>query len=191
MKIAMIGSGAAGSVFASYLRRGGADMTLVDVYKAHMDKVAADGMTFRIDPDQSYHLDGFKTAYSADEIGIMDAVIFLTKATQLENAIIGAAPCIGPETVVISLINGLGNEDKLLKYHPANRCMIGSAGCALPCSGLPRSMDLMRLSMFLQIRVGAAKCSAPHTQKEERYYPFLLKRFYLLSSTLMTARPLY
>ena len=38
---------------------------------------------------------------------------------------------------------------------------------------------------------GAAKCSAPHTQKEERYYPFLLKRFYLLSSTLMTARPLY
>ena len=68
MKIAMIGSGAAGSVFASYLRRGGADMTLVDVYKAHMDKVAADGMTFRIDPDQSYHLDGFKTAYSADEI---------------------------------------------------------------------------------------------------------------------------
>ena len=26
MKIAMVGSGAAGSVFASYLRRGGADM---------------------------------------------------------------------------------------------------------------------------------------------------------------------
>ena len=30
MKIAMVGAGAAGSVFASYLRRGGADMTLVD-----------------------------------------------------------------------------------------------------------------------------------------------------------------
>ena len=38
---------------------------------------------------------------------------------------------------------------------------------------------------------GAAECSAPHTQKEERCYPFLLKRFYLLSSTLMTVRPLY
>ena len=36
MKIAMIGSGAAGSVFAAYLRRGGADMYLVDKYKAHM-----------------------------------------------------------------------------------------------------------------------------------------------------------
>ena len=55
MKIAMIGSGAAGSVFASYLRRGGADMILVDRYKEHMDKVAADGMDFIIDPDQHFH----------------------------------------------------------------------------------------------------------------------------------------
>lgn len=126
MKIAMIGSGAAGSVFACYLRLGGADMTLVDLYKEHMDKVASDGMDFTIDPDQHFHLDGFKTSCSAAEIGIMDAVIFLTKATQLENAIRDAAPCIGPDTVLISLINGLGNDDKLLKYYPATRCMIGS-----------------------------------------------------------------
>ena len=38
MKIAIIGSGAAGSVFAGYLRKGGADdITLVDLYKAHME----------------------------------------------------------------------------------------------------------------------------------------------------------
>ena len=52
MKIAMIGAGAAGSVFASYLRRGGADITLVDRYQEHMDKVAQDGMEFHIDPDE-------------------------------------------------------------------------------------------------------------------------------------------
>ena len=34
MKIAMIGSGAAGSVFAAYLRKGGAELWLVDKYKA-------------------------------------------------------------------------------------------------------------------------------------------------------------
>lgn len=94
--------------------------------KEHMDKVASDGMDFTIDPDQHFHLDGFKTSCSAAEIGIMDAVIFLTKATQLENAIRDAAPCIGPDTVLISLINGLGNDDKPLKYYPATRCMIGS-----------------------------------------------------------------
>ena len=135
MKIAMIGSGAAGSVFASYLRRGGADMILVDRYKEHMDKVAADGMDFIIDPDQHFHLDGFKTAYSADDIGIMDAVIFLTKATQLEEAVESAAPCIGPDTVVISLINGLGNEDKLTAKYPANRCMVGSGSIGTVLDG--------------------------------------------------------
>ena len=83
MKIAMIGSGAAGSVFAGYLRRGGADITLVDPYKEHMDKIAKDGLTFVIYPDQEYQVTGYKTAYNADHIGTMDIVIFMTKATQL------------------------------------------------------------------------------------------------------------
>ncbi len=43
MKIAMIGSGAAGSVFAAYLRRGGAELWLVYKYKAHMDKIQPTG----------------------------------------------------------------------------------------------------------------------------------------------------
>ena len=38
MKFAMYGSGAAGSVFASYLRKGGADIILIDRYEAHMKK---------------------------------------------------------------------------------------------------------------------------------------------------------
>ena len=137
MKIAMIGSGAAGSVFASYLRKGGADMTLVDPYKAHMDKIAADGMKFTIYPDKTEILTGFRTSYSAEGIGTTDIVIFMTKANQLEKAIESARPCIGPNTVLVSLINGIGNDDKLLKYYPAGRCMVGSGviGTALDGPG--------------------------------------------------------
>ena len=126
MKIAMVGCGAAGSCFAGYLRKGGADITLVDMYKAHMDKIAADGLEFIIYPDTHYHLDGFKTAYNAGNIGTMDIVIFVTKATQLDAAVESAKPCIGPDTVVLSLINGLGNDDVLLKHFPANRILCGS-----------------------------------------------------------------
>ncbi len=126
MKMAMIGSGAAGSVFAAYLRMGGADLTLVDPYKEHMDKIAKDGLEFVIYPDTKYHTTGYKTAYTCDDIGVMDIVMFMTKATHLEQAIQNAKPCIGPNTVLVSLINGLGNDDKLLKYYPASRCMIGS-----------------------------------------------------------------
>ena len=126
MKIAMVGCGAAGSCFAGYLRKGEADITLVDMYKAHMDKIATDGLEFIIYPDTHYHLDGFKTAYNAENIGTMDIVIFVTKATQLDAAVESAKPCIGPDTVVLSLINGLGNDDVLLKHFPANRILCGS-----------------------------------------------------------------
>ena len=73
MKIAMIGSGAAGSVFAAYLRRGGGELWLVDKYKAHMDKIAADGLVFRT-PEGEEVRTGFHTAPTAREIGVMDMV---------------------------------------------------------------------------------------------------------------------
>ena len=135
MKIAMLGCGAAGSCFAGYLRKGGADITLVDRYQEHMDKIGADGLEFIIYPDAHHHLDGFKTAYTAENIGIMDIVIFVTKATQLDSAVQSAMPCIGPDTVVVSLINGLGNDDILLKYFPANRILCGSGALGTALRG--------------------------------------------------------
>ena len=81
MKIAMIGSGAAGSVFAAYLRKGGAELWLVDKYKAHMDKIAADGLVFRT-PEGEEVLTGFHTSATAHDIGTMDIVILMVKATQ-------------------------------------------------------------------------------------------------------------
>lgn len=135
MKIGIVGCGAAGSVFAGYLRKGGADLTLVDMYKEHMDKVAKDGLEFIIYPDTHYHLNGFKTAYNADRIGIMDIVIFVTKATQLDNAVKSAKACIGPDTVVVSLINGLGNAEILMSHFPANRILVGSGALGTALNG--------------------------------------------------------
>lgn len=73
MKFAMYGSGAAGSVFASYLRKGGADIILIDRYEAHMKKVAEEGMTFTIHlqeggeyRDITEVLQGFRTYTSAE-----------------------------------------------------------------------------------------------------------------------------
>ena len=136
MKIAMIGSGAAGSVFASYLNKGGADMWLVDPYKAHMDKVAADGMIFRT-PDGESHLTGFHTAYSTDGLPQMDIVIIMVKTTQTDAACESAKCLVGPDTVVASLQNGLGNEEALKKFFPANRILFGcgNMGTELPEPG--------------------------------------------------------
>lgn len=133
MKIAIVGCGAAGSVFASFLRKGGCDLTLVDPYAQHMDAVKESGMSFTIAPDEHYTVTGFKTAHSAaevvDENGEnikMDGVIFVTKATVLRKAIEGAKPIIGENTVLISLINGIGNDDILCEYTTPDHVIFGS-----------------------------------------------------------------
>ena len=158
MKIAIIGSGAAGSVFAGYLRKGGADdITLVDLYKAHMDKVAAEGLILR-NPDGEFHLTGFKTAYSAENIGVMDIVILMVKATQTDSAMEGAKNCIGPDTVVATLQNGLGNDENVKKFVPASRIIFGAGnmGTELPEPGVCVAKPAKGNNMF----IGPAEKSA-------------------------------
>ena len=142
MKIAMIGSGAAGSVFAAYLKKGGADMYLVDRYKMHMDKIASEGLLFK-ELGQEYLLHGFHTAASAEEIGVMDAVILMVKCNQTDDIMPSVLPCIGPDTIVISLQNGLCNQEVLSKYVEEERIILGfgKIGTELPepgvCVGKP------------------------------------------------------
>lgn len=167
MKIAMIGSGAAGSVFAGYLRRGGADITLVDPYKEHMEKIARDGLSFVIYPDQEYQVTGYKTALTADEIGLMDIVIFMTKATQLESAIATAAPCIGPETVLVSLLNGIGNEDKLTAVVGGERVIYGSGTLGTALDGPGRCVSSPGVDE-IQMNFGAYESSSL-TEKAGRH----------------------
>lgn len=117
MKIAMIGSGAAGSVFAAYLRRGGAELYLVDRYKAHMDKIASDGLVFCCKGEECC-LIGFHTSACADCLPIMDIVILMVKATQTDDVMPDVMHCVGPDTVLVSLQNGIGNDEILANTSP-------------------------------------------------------------------------
>ena len=190
MKIAMIGSGAAGSVFACYLKKGGAELWLVDRYKAHMEKIAEEGMTF-VTPEGEELLTGFHTAYSAEAIGIMDIVILMVKATQTDAIMPTLKNCIGESTVVVSLQNGLGNDEVLKKYVSADRILygFGTIGTELPqpakCVSKPESGVIMRFGAVekaeLSQKVGkyleecfiAGGCE---TRFEEDIRPFVWKK---------------
>lgn len=163
MKIAMIGSGAAGSVFAAYLRRGGAEMSLVDRYQAHMELCRERGLLF-VTPEGEELLTGFQTAASARELPIQDVVILMVKATQTEGLIGDLLSCVGEETVVVSLQNGLGNDEVLSRYFPPERILygFGTIGTELPepgkCVSKPESGVIMRFGAvkksLLSERVG-------------------------------------
>ena len=149
MKIAMIGSGAAGSVFACYLKKGGAEMTLVDRYQRHMDACHESGLRF-VTPEGEELLTGFQTAASAAQLDVQDLVILMVKATQTEGLIPDLRHCVGPETVVVSLQNGLGNDELLSRYFPPENILygFGTIGTELPepgkCVSKPESGVIMR-----------------------------------------------
>ena len=65
--------------------------------------------------NQSLAVDTISGATNTSK-GLLAAVEAACAAANLDvEALKGAAPCIGPETVLVSLMNGLGNEDKLVK----------------------------------------------------------------------------
>lgn len=165
MKIAMIGSGAAGSVFAAYLRRGGAELYLVDRYKAHMDKIASDGLVFRCKGEECC-LTGFHTADCAACLPVMDIVILMVKATQTDDVMPDVMHCVGPDTVLVSLQNGIGNDEILAKYVPAGRIMYGAGviGTELKGPGVCVSKPEDGIQMFF----GAVEKS-PQTDRAGKY----------------------
>ena len=135
MRIAILGCGAAGSVIAGYLKKGGAeDITLIDLYTANMDTIAEKGLRFQC-PEGECTLNGFHTAYSADEVGIVDILILMVKCTQTEAALSSAQSCIGPETVIVTLQNGLGNDEKCKKFVALDRIIMGCGNIGTELAG--------------------------------------------------------
>lgn len=138
MKIGILGCGATGSVFAAYLKKGGAeDIWLIDLNREHMDAVRDQGLIMK-DHNGEALLTGFHTAYSASEVGPCDILIVLVKSTHTHSAMEGAACCITEKTAVISLQNGLGNDLDLAEYVPVERigCGCGRIGTVLEAPGV-------------------------------------------------------
>jgi 2-dehydropantoate 2-reductase len=122
-----------------------------------MDTCREKGLLF-VSPAGEELLTGFRTAASAKELPVQDIVILMVKATQTESIIPDLKTCVGPETAVVSLQNGLGNDELLERYFPAERILygFGTIGTELPepgkCVSKPESGIIMRF--------GAVKKSA-------------------------------
>jgi 2-dehydropantoate 2-reductase len=123
MKICMLGAGALGSAIGGTLAAGGSDVTLVDVYQAHVDAVNTHGLRMRIgDGERVVNL---RATTNARDVGVVDLVIVLVKSFSTREAMIAAKSMVGANTVVMSLQNGLGHEDILADVVGSERVIAG------------------------------------------------------------------
>jgi 2-dehydropantoate 2-reductase len=124
VKICFIGAGALGSTIGGTLAKGGADVRLIDPFQAHVDAINAHGLRMlEAGVEKSVKV---TACTSVAKVGTAaDLVIVLVKSYHTRNAIRAAAPIIGPDTVVMSLQNGLGHEDILAEEVGRDRVIAG------------------------------------------------------------------
>ena len=111
MKICMLGAGALGSSIGGVLAQGGSDVVFVDRFQAHVDAINANGLKMRIGDEEK--IVKVKACTSCAGLSPVDLIIVLVKSAATRAAIESVRPLIGPDTLVMSIQNGLGHEEIL------------------------------------------------------------------------------
>jgi 2-dehydropantoate 2-reductase len=122
--IAVIGAGAVGSYYGALLARAGHDVRFL--MRRDFAAVRAGGLNVHsINGD--FTLTPVQVFRSPAEIGIVDWVVCSLKATAIDEARDLIRPCLGPQTRIVALMNGLGNEGRLAEWFGGERVFGGMA----------------------------------------------------------------
>ncbi len=115
MRICILGAGSLGSVIGGSLAGAGHDVSLVTRNEAHVTAIGRDGLVMRHGDGQTIVRLVART--SPHGLPPADLVVVLVKSLDTIGAIEAAQDIIGPQTTLLSLQNGMGQEDLL-----ADRC---------------------------------------------------------------------
>jgi 2-dehydropantoate 2-reductase len=125
MKITVIGSGAMGSLFGGLLSKNGKNsVLLVDTWPEHVQKINSDGLEVR--GDQGIERIQVRAAFPTEVIEQADLVIVFTKSQNTRGALESVKHIFKPETMALTLQNGLGNVERLAEYIPLEQIIVGT-----------------------------------------------------------------
>ena len=135
MKIAIVGCGAMGSVYAGLLASCGHDVIAIDRWQEHIDAINNNGL----------HLEGASgdriariRAYTDPPNETVDLVIIAVKAAQAGAAAQHTLRMLDSHTVVLTIQNGLGSAQDVAAAVGEDRLAVGIAaafGASLPEAG--------------------------------------------------------
>ena len=121
MKIAVVGCGAVGSYYGARLCQAGLDVHFL--LRSDYDIVRLHGVTVR-SVEGDFHVRP-QCARTPDEIGVCDVVVIALKTTTNDQFPKLLTPLVGPHTAIVTLQNGLGNEEQLARLFPTEQILGG------------------------------------------------------------------
>jgi 2-dehydropantoate 2-reductase len=106
-----MGTGGVGGYYGGMLARAGEDVTLI-ARGTHLEVMRSSGLTLKTTHAGEFNIP-VKATDDPDEIGTVDLVIFCVKTYDTDTAARIILPIIGPQTVIMSLQNGVENEARI------------------------------------------------------------------------------
>lgn len=126
MKIAIVGAGAMGSVYAGLLAEAGHEVWAIDPWQAHMDAVRQNGLRLE-GASGDRVVTSIRTGAAAKAAGRCDLYVVATKASGVGAAARDIAPLMGPDSLVLTIQNGLGSGERIAEHMPSDNVLLGVA----------------------------------------------------------------
>lgn len=125
IRIAVMGAGGIGGYFGGRLAAAGEDVSFI-ARGAHLQAMQANGLQI-VSPFGDALVRPVKAGDDPAAIGPVDIVMFCVKLYDTETAAAACKPLIGPDTAVISFLNGIDSEDRLRPIVGADHIVGGVA----------------------------------------------------------------
>jgi 2-dehydropantoate 2-reductase len=154
LRIAVVGTGAVGSFYGGKLAVGGRDVHFL--VRGGFDQIKRSGIRVR-GKKENFHVVSAQVYQNPTEIGPCDLVLIALKATNNDVLLELIPPLLHRDTILLTLQNGLGNEEFLAQHFGAERVMGGLCFICLNriSPGLIEHLDYAQLN--LGELAGAAK----------------------------------
>ena len=111
MRFAIYGAGGVGGYFGGRLAQAGEDVTFI-ARGMHLEAIKDRGLWVEsINGD--FHISMAMAFDRPEKVGVVDVVLVATKAWQVAEAAQQMKPLIGPQTMVVPLLNGVSAPDEL------------------------------------------------------------------------------
>ena len=137
MKVAVVGTGAMGSVYAGLLGAAGHEVWAVDRWAEHVDAIAASGL--RVSGASGDRVvEGISAGSRPADVGEADLWLIATKAADVEAVAAEIAPLLRPDDLVMAFQNGLGAGERVARHVPGDHVLVGIAegfGSSIPEPG--------------------------------------------------------
>jgi len=182
MKIAIVGTGAMGSVYAALFASAGNEVWAIDSWREHVEAMCSKGL--RLEGASGDRTVKVNATTDAREAGACDLVVLATKAMQVADAAssIRESSLLKEDTPVLSIQNGLGGPDTAASILGRECVMVGVVGgfgasMRAPGHAHHNGMELVRLGEYGGMSGGGITLRLKKVEEAWRSAGFRVKVF--------------